>query len=406
MTNVLAINCGSTSLKFRLVRLNAAAPDGPGEQTVIAAGVINNVGARSEVEFSAESGPELRETRALPNLGEGVRLALGWLTGSVLRQNGQIEAVGHRIVHGGARFTGPTRIDTETLRDIEALEELAPLHNGPALEAIQAVSEALGPAVPAVATFDTTFHQSMPPRARNYALPLDLMEKHGIRRYGFHGLAHRSMVLRYATLTNQPSDRVRLVTLQLGGGCSITAVEGGRSVDTSMGFTPLEGLMMATRSGDLDPSLPLFLAEGEGWSREQIDHLLNARSGLLGVSGRSNDVRVLLQAESEGDDRAGLALDMFCYRVRKAIGGYLAALGGAEAVVFGGGIGEHQPVLRVRICAGLGFCGLTLDEARNSAATGVEARISTDSSSIHAWVIPSDEESMIVSDTISVLARS
>jgi len=195
----------------------------------------------------------------------------------------------------------------------------------------------------------------------------------------------------------------RLVTLQLGGGCSITAVDGGRSVDTSMGFTPLEGLMMATRSGDLDPSLPAFLAGREHTGEQEIDRLLNTRSGLLGVSGRSEDVRVLLQAESQGESRSVLALDMFCYRVRKAIGAYLAVLGGADAVIFGGGIGEHQPVLRGRICKGLEFCGLLLDPALNAAAVGGEARISAQQSAIQVWVIPSDEESIIVSDTVAAL---
>jgi len=397
--NVLAINCGSTSLKFRLVDVDPEFPDSGQKQ--IAAGVVNEVGPQSEVNFSDESA-QLQERRPLDGIGEAVRLALDWLSRAVLKGTVQIEAVGHRVVHSGAKFSGPTRIDATTLREIEALEELAPLHNAPALQAIHAVGQALGEAVPAVASFDTTFHWAMPQRA-NYALPLELMHKHGVRRYGFHGLAHRSMVQRYALLAARPAEGTRLVTLQLGGGCSITAVDGGRSVDTSMGFTPLEGLMMATRSGDLDPSLPAFLASREHASEQEIERLLNRRSGLLGVSGRSDDVRVLLRAESEGDSRSALALDMFCYRVRKAIGAYFAVLGGADAVIFGGGIGEHQPVLRGRICEGLEFCGLLLDPARNAAAVRGEARISAEQSSTQVWVIPSDEESIIISDAVSTL---
>ena len=400
--NILAINCGSTSLKFRLVSSGEGA--NVDRQRRIASGTVNSIGPSAQIDFSAETGTELRETRELEGLGAAVQLALRWLQSSVLRNDIRIDAVGHRIVHGGADFRGPVRIDATTIGKLEALEELAPLHNAPALEAVRAVIAVLSEGVPAVATFDTTFHLTMPSRAALYALPLDLMQRHGIRRYGFHGLAHRSMVNRYAALTEQPLDRVRLVTLQLGGGCSITAVDGGHSVDTSMGFTPLEGLMMATRSGDLDPSLPAFLAARERLTAEQVDHVLNSGSGLLGVSGRSEDVRELLHAETGGDARSALAVEMFCYRVRKAIGAYLAALGGAESVVFGGGIGEHSPVLRARICEGLDWCGLTLDPARNSGATGGEARVSADGASVYAYVIPSDEESIIVSDTAECLS--
>jgi acetate kinase len=399
--NVLAINCGSTSLKFRLAGVDSNDPDAG--QASIASGTINGIGSQAEVDFRAEPDGRLQETRAVDDLGAGVRVMLDWLQKAVVRDAIRIDAVGHRIVHGGERFNAPTRINAATLAGIESLEELAPLHNAPALAAVRAVNDAFGDSVPSVATFDTTFHRTMPARAATYALPLDLMEKHGIRRYGFHGLAHRSMVQRYATLRRRPLEQLRMVTLQLGGGCSITAIDKGRSVDTSMGFTPLEGLMMATRSGNLDPSLPAFLARREHVDAEVIDQVLNTRSGLLGVSGRSGDVRVLLRAEAEGDARSALALDIFCYRARKAIGAFLAALNGADAVVFGGGVGEHQPGLRARICAGLEFCGLALDPERNGAAVAGEAQIGAGSSAIDVYVIPSDEEAMIVSDTVSAL---
>jgi acetate kinase len=256
-----------------------------------------------------------------------------------------------------------------------------------------------------VATFDTAFHRTMSERASRYAIPLELAERHRIRRYGFHGLAHRYMTERYAALTATPLEQVKLVTLQLGNGCSATAIEGGRSVDTSMGFTPLEGLMMGTRSGDVDPSLAGFLARREGVDIEEAEAWLNTRSGLLGVSGKSADMRELLEAEEGGDARAALAVEMFCYRVRKYVGAYLAALGGADAVVFGGGIGENAPLVRARICAGMGWCGLTLDEDRNARTGGSEGRISSDDSKVRAYVIPVDEAAVIALDTVHCLRR-
>jgi acetate kinase len=256
-----------------------------------------------------------------------------------------------------------------------------------------------------VATFDTAFHRTLPERASRYAIPLELADKHRIRRYGFHGLAHRYMTERYAAITATPLEQVKLVTLQLGNGCSATAIEGGRSVDTSMGFTPLEGLIMGTRSGDVDPSLAGILARREGVDIEEAEAWLNTRSGLLGVSGRSSDMRELLEAEANGDDRAALAVDMFCYRARKYVGAYLAALDGADAVVFGGGIGENAPPVRARICAGMEWCGLTLDEGRNARTVGCEGRISTDDSRVHAYVIQVNEAAVIARDTVRCLRR-
>jgi acetate kinase len=257
-----------------------------------------------------------------------------------------------------------------------------------------------------VATFDTAFHRTMPDRASHYAIPHELAAKYGVRRYGFHGLAHRYMTERYAATTSTPLERVKLVTLQLGNGCSATAVEGGRSVDTSMGFTPLEGLMMGTRSGDVDPSLAGFLARREDVPVEEVEDWLNTRSGLLGVSERSQDMREVLKAEARGDARAALAVDMFCHRVRRYIGAYLAILGGADAVVFGGGIGENAPAVRARICAGMQWCGLTIDPHRNAEAIGADTRISSDDSTLHAYVISVNEAAIIVRDTVGCLRRS
>jgi acetate kinase len=293
-------------------------------------------------------------------------------------------------------------IDDEVVAALEELKELAPLHNGPSLAAIRAAREALG-TVPMVATFDTTFHRTMPKKASRYAIPPELASKHDAYRYGFHGLAHRYMAERYAAVTGSRSEDLKLVTLQLGNGCSAAAIEAGRSVDTSMGLTPLEGLMMGTRSGDVDPSLPGCLARREGVEIEEVVGWLNRRSGLLGVSGVSRNMREVLDARDGGDGRAALAVEMFCYRIKKQVGAYLAALGGADAVVFAGGIGERAPEVRAEICAGMEWCGLLLDAGRNADAVGEEIKISADGARIEAYVVPVDEAGIISRDTVDLL---
>jgi len=398
---VLAINCGSSTLKFQVIEVEGEAV--PAGERRLASGTVDRIGGRAAIEFIAENGECLQEAVPVADHGEATQRVLAWLGSCGLLEPDGLRAIGHRLVHGGGQFVEPTLIDDEAIDAIEAVSDLAPLHNEPSLRAIRAAREALGPAIPTVAIFDTAFHRTMPERASRYAIPEELTRKHRIQRYGFHGLAHRYMTERYAAITSTPGEQVKLITLQLGNGCSATAVEGGRSVDTSMGFTPLEGLMMGTRSGDVDPSLAGFLARGEGVDVEEVEGWLNTRSGLLGVSGRSQDMRELLEAERQGDHRATLAVDMFCYRVRKYIGAYLSILGGAHAVVFGGGIGENAPTVRARICAGMDWCGLTLDQDRNAAAIGVEERISADYAKVHAYVIPVDEAVIIARDTVSCL---
>jgi acetate kinase len=398
---VLVINCGSSTLKFQLVETDGvAALD---RQRRLASGIVDRIGGQAALEFEVGDREPRRETAAVADHDVATRRMLAWLQSIGLL--GALDGVGHRVVHGGDRFLEPTLIDDEVVAAIEALTDLAPLHNAPSLKAIRAARAVLGAGVPMVATFDTAFHRTLPERASRYAIPQERADKHRIRRYGFHGLAHRYMTERYAAMTGTPLEGVKLVTLQLGNGCSATAIEGGRSVDTSMGFTPLEGLMMGTRSGDVDPSLAGFLARREAVDIEEAEAWLNTRSGLLGVSGRSSDMRELLEAEALGDGRAALAVDMFCYRVRKYVGAYLAVLGGADAVVFGGGIGENAPPVRARIGAGMGWCGLTLDEGRNARTVGSQGRISTDDSLIHAYVIPVDEAAIIVGDTVRCLSR-
>lgn len=394
--NVLAINCGSSTLKFRLLAL------GDGERR-LGGGIVKRIGADSALAVEAGAAEPSESPIEATDHAEATAAVLAWLEEGGLLRAGGVDAVGHRVVHGGERFRAPTVIDDDVLAGIDELSSLAPLHNGPALTAIRAIRAELGERVSSVATFDTAFHRTLPDRAGRYAIDPELAGRHRIRRYGFHGLAHRNMCERYASLAGRPVEEVTLVTLQLGNGCSATAIERGRSVDTSMGLTPLEGLMMGTRSGDVDPSLAGFIAEREGFDVGEAEAVLNRRSGLLGVSGRSGDMRELLEAEQAGDARAALAVDMYCYRVRKYVGSYLAALGGADAVVFGGGIGENAVAVRERVCAGMAWCGLELDARRNAAARGVEAPIHAHGSRIEAHVIPVDEELVIARDTAACL---
>jgi len=401
---VLAINCGSSTLKFQVIETDGKgiAPD---LERRLAKGMVDRIGGRGAIEFTSENGKSLREAAAVVDHGEAMCQVLRWLHAVGLLDSGELGAVGHRVIHGGDHFVEPTLIDDRIIDTIESLSSLAPLHNVPSLSAIRAARSALEPTIPMVAVFDTAFHRTMPERASQYAIPQQLAAKHHIRRYGFHGLAHRYMAERYAAITSSPIAQVKLVTLQLGNGCSATAVGGGYSVDTSMGLTPLEGLIMGTRSGDVDPSLVGFLARLEGVDVEEAEDWLNTRSGLLGVSGRSQDMRELLEAERQGDARAAMAVEMFCYRVHKYIGAYLAVLGGADAVVFGGGIGENAPEVRARICAGMGWCGLILDPDRNTATIGSENRITTDDASVHVYVIPVNEAVIIARDTVRCLHR-
>jgi len=399
---VLAINCGSSTLKFQLLHLEEGGT-ATGDSHKLAGGTVERIGGDSSLRFTAQGSDEHHEAATVRDHGHAAQLVLDWLQSLGIAAGSGLQAIGHRVVHGGDRFVEPTIIDDEVIASVEAVSRLAPLHNEPSLLAIRATRSALGPSVPMVAVFDTAFHRTIPQRASRYPIPHELATRYGIRRYGFHGIAHRYMMERHATITATPSNQTKLITLQLGNGCSATAIDRGRSVDTSMGFTPLEGLMMGTRTGDLDPSLVAFLARNESVDIEQVEDWLNTRSGLLGVSGLSRDVRELLEAEEQGNARASLALDMFCYRVRKYIGAYLAALGGADAIVFGGGIGENAPAVRARICDGLDWCGLILDRERNAVTIGSEGPISVAGAGIQGYVIPVDEAAIIAYDTIECL---
>ncbi len=397
---ILVLNCGSSSVKVRLLDMPEGAPQGkPKPMRTLLNGAVKEIGGKSTLHLSTEGGAALEKTQSVPDHSSAVRWVFAHPNALP-----QVEVVGHRVVHGGERFSQSVVIDEAVLAEIEALIELAPLHNPASLAGIRGAREVLGSTVPMVAVFDTAFHHNLPPSARAYALPHELASRHHIRRYGFHGIAHASLAAGYAAFTGRTLEKDRLITLQLGNGCSMTAIAGGKSVETSMGFTPLEGLVMGTRSGDLDPSIVSYLSEREKVEATEVERWLNEESGLLGVSGRTNDMRELEAAAHAHDERAAFAIELFCYRARKYMGAYLAVLGGADAIVFGGGIGENSPTIRARICAGMEWCGLRLDPERNKAAVhlppGSAARISQDGATVAAYVVADDEETWIARETV------
>jgi acetate kinase len=405
---ILVLNVGSSTLKFQLVRTDAERIAGNADER-LARGQIERIGGEAVLTLRGGDGPMVRSTAPLRSHAAAVDHVLRWLTdaesGAGLAAVGDIGAVGHRVVHGGEHFTRSTLIDDDTLRELEGTFDLAPLHNPHNLRGIRAARAALGPGVPQVAAFDTAFHHTMPEHAYLYALPYQYYRRYRVRRYGFHGTSHRYVAHRYRQLTGRSREQTRIVTLHLGNGCSACAIAGGDSIDTSMGFTPLEGLVMGTRSGDLDPAILDYVAGKEGLSLPQMEAVLNTQSGLLGLSGLTADMRELLAEATEHDDRrARLAIDVFCYRARKYVGGYLAALGGADAVVFTGGIGENAAAVRAAIAAGLGWFGAEIDPERNAAATGGrEGRIDREGGRLELWVIPTDEELLIARDTYRVV---
>lgn len=401
---ILVINSGSSSIKFRLVEVTVK---GSGDLTtgpVMLEGSIKGIGGSASIEARGQHVTHSKSTLDVRDHAEALRVLFDRLSGSF----GNIEAVGHRVVHGGDRYVRSTLITEEVETGIDALAELAPLHNPACLAGIRGAKAALGTSIPMVAVFDTAFHQTMPEVAKRYAIPMDMAERHHIRRYGFHGIAHASLADGYAVCAGKPLEGARLITLQLGNGCSIAAIANGKSVETSMGFTPLEGLVMGTRSGDVDASIVGYLSEREKVEPTEVERWLNERSGLLGLSGRSNDMRELLRAvERDHDKRAELAVDLFCYRARKYLGAYMAVLGGADGIVFGGGIGENAPEIRTRICQGMEWCGISVDRERNRAAVGLTAgsgaQISRDDSRPAVFVVAADEETWIAKETARCL---
>jgi acetate kinase len=405
--NILVLNVGSSSLKFQLVDTDAARIDASSDRK-LARGQIERIGAEAIWSYRAGDAPSTKGSTGMRDHRAAVEHLLAWLvseeSGVEIHSLAEIGAVGHRVVHGGERFVRSLAIDDAVMRGIEETIELAPLHNPANLKGVQAVKAVLGPAVPQVAVFDTAFHHTLPERAFLYAIPYSLYRRHRVRRYGFHGTSHRYVSYRWRQLTGTAREQEKIITLHLGNGCSACAIVGGESIDTSMGFTPLEGLVMGTRSGDLDPALLDYIAEKEGLTLAGVETLLNKQSGLLGISGLTNDMRELLaEAEEHDDRRAWLAIEIFCYRVRKYVGSYLAAMGGANAICFAGGIGENAPAIRAMICEGLEFAGIRVDHALNHGLTTGEGRISPEGAHPEVWVIPTDEELLIARDTFRVV---
>ena len=394
---VLVINAGSSSLKYYLYQMPQA--------EVLARGLVERIGEKISKLSHYFHGKTSTVPAKVENVQKAMELVLETLVNGqvgVLRQITEIGAVGHRVVHGGEEFTGSVIIDEKVIASIEKFADLAPLHNPPNLAGIRAAQRGL-PHAKQVACFDTAFHATIPKVAYMYALPYELYEKYGIRRYGFHGISHRYVARRAAALMGRGKYDINAVTCHLGNGCSVTAVKNGRSIDTSMGLTPLEGVPMGTRSGDLDPAILFHLAD-KGYDVEALKDLCNKKSGLLGISGISNDMRNLEELAGKGHARAKLAIDVFCYRIKKYIGAYAAVLDTVDAVVFTGGIGENAVFLREQICNAVTQVGVQLDHAANQAAIAKEAVISNKDSIVKVFVIPTNEQAAIAHDTYE-LAR-
>ena len=406
--NILVLNSGSSSLKFQVITSDVEKIKQNADER-LCRGLIEGIGREAIITVQTRNGPRQKFTASLPDISGALEYLVRWIASdrsgiTEVQSSADIHAAGHRVVHGGELFGESVVITDEVLKGIEDCIELAPLHNPNNIKGIRAVQQIFGQKLPQVAVFDTAFHHSIPDYAYLYALPYHLYRRHHIRRYGFHGTSHRYVAYRYRALRQLNRDQIHVITLHLGNGCSAAAIRGGNSVDTSMGMTPLEGLVMGTRSGDIDPAIVNLIATKEGLSTSEVDALLNTQSGLLGISGLTNDMRVLQEELKEHDDRrVRLAIEVFCYRARKYIGAFLACMGGADAVVFTGGIGENSPDVRSRICQGLEWAGLKLDESKNQEMLGLEGEISSQDSSLHAYVIPTDEELLIARDTVSCI---
>lgn len=396
---ILTINCGSSSLKYQLYTADV------GE--AIAGGVVARIGEPGAYVEHRARGRALRHELPVPDHRSAIAVAIQYLLHpehGALEDIGAITAVGHRAVHGGEAFVDSTLVDDEVIRQLEACTPLAPLHNPANLAGI-AAARALLPAAPHVVVFDTAFHQTVPPRAHVYALPYELYERHRVRRYGFHGTSVRYVSERAAAVLGRSIEDLRMVVCHLGNGVTVSAVDGGRSVDTSIGFSTMSGAVMGTRSGDIDPGLIFHMHRQLGMSLDMIERMLYKESGLLGLSGVSNDMRVVLERAGAGDERCRLAVELFATSVKKYIGAYAAEMGGLDAVVFTAGIGEHSAPVRAMVCEGLGFLGVELDAGKNTAGGGGERVISAAGSRAAVLVVPTDEERMIALDTLRLARR-
>ncbi|WP_071430123.1 acetate/propionate family kinase [Angelakisella massiliensis] len=389
---VLVINAGSSSLKYQLIDMS--------NEEVIAKGNCERIGVDGKIGHKTADGRKVEYNVSFPTHKEAFMELVKVLTsgeGKVLDDIKEIVAIGHRVLHGSEKYKVSTVITDEVISDIEAFSDLGPLHNPPQAVAMRACREVFGADVPMVAVFDTSFHQTMPPKAYMFAIPYEYYEKYSIRRYGFHGTSHRYISGRYTELTGKAP---RLITCHLGNGSSISAIVDGKVQDTSMGLTPLDGFIMGTRCGGIDPSVVTYIAKKENLTPDQMSDLMNKKSGFLGVSGISSDCRDIQAAAEAGNERAKLTLEMLVYQIKKIVGGYAAAMGGVDAIVFTGGIGENDPYIRAAVCADMEYMGVKVDPEKNN--TRSEARISADDSKVDVWVIPTNEEILIARDTVAL----
>ena len=397
---ILVLNCGSSSVKYKLLDMVT--------NEVLGAGGVEKIGMKgSFLKHIRRDGQKVVLKGEILEHQLAVEYILGILTSEkhgAIKSLEEINAVGHRVVHGGEEFNSSVLITDEVIQKIVECIDIAPLHNPPNLAGIKAISDLL-PSVPQVAVFDTAFHQTMPEYAYMYGIPYSLYKKYGIRRYGFHGTSHRYVSKRACEFLGLESYNTKMITAHIGNGASLTAIENGKSVDTSMGFTPIEGLMMGTRSGDVDLGVVTFLMEKEMIGSASVSTLFNKHSGVLGISGISSDMRDIETAVANGNERAKLALDMYEYRIKKYLGSYVAALAGVDVIVFTGGVGENMTEMRENVCSGLGFMGVKIDKAINAKSRGVEVLISTPDSKVKVVVIPTDEEYMIASDTLEIIQK-
>ena len=395
---ILVLNCGSSSIKYALYNMD--------DKSVMTSGGAERVGLdEAFVKVKMPDGTKKKVMHDIPEHTEGVKFIFSLLTDpeiGVIKSLDEIDAVGHRMVHGGEKFNKSVVLTDEVLKTFEECIDLAPLHNPANLKGVQAVSE-LMPGLPQVGVFDTAFHQTMPAHSYLYAIPYDLYEQYGVRRYGFHGTSHRYVSQRVCDYRGVKMEDKKIITCHIGNGASIAAVQNGKCVDTSMGLTPLEGLMMGTRSGDIDGGAITFIEKKLGLDADGMSNLLNKKSGVLGITGISSDMREIEDAIEHGNERAKLALDMYNYRIKKYIGAYAAAMGGCDIIVFTAGVGENQCSTREAACTGLEYMGVKLDVEKNKTIRGEEAVISTPDSKVTVCVIPTDEELMIATDTMNLL---
>ena len=398
--NVLVLNCGSSSVKYKLFQM----PEG----RVLAQGGVEKLGlADSFLKFKLPSGEKVVLEKDMPEHTIAIDFILQTITGSeygCIKSLSEIDAVGHRLVHGGDKFNKSVLIDQEVVAKVTECIALAPLHNPSTLKGVAAVTE-LMPNVPQVGVFDTAFHQTMPDYAYMYAVPYEYYKKYGVRRYGFHGTSHRFVSKRACEFLGLDYNKTRIITAHIGNGASMAAIKNGECIDTTMGLTPTDGLMMGTRSGEVDPGALVFIAEKEGMNIAQLSDMVNKKSGVLGISGNSSDMREIEDAIARDDERAKLALKMYDYRIKKYVGAYAAALGGVDVLVFTGGVGENQTTTREIVCAGMEYMGIEIDNELNAKIRGEETLLSTPNSKVKVVVIPTDEELMIALDTVALTTK-